>query len=44
MQTEHCRMDDVSMIKIGLYLNNVTLRNHDRLSTIKHDKLNKSEA
>jgi hypothetical protein len=37
-------MNDVSMIKIGLYLNNVTARNHDRLSRIKHDKINKCEA
>jgi hypothetical protein len=29
MQTEYCRMCDVSMMKIGLYLNNVTARNHD---------------
>jgi hypothetical protein len=38
-------MYDVSMMKkIGLYLDNVTAHNHDRLSRIKHDKLNKSEA
>jgi hypothetical protein len=37
-------MYDVSMMKIGLYLNNVAARNHDRLSRINHDKINESEA
>jgi hypothetical protein len=31
-------MYDASMMKIGLYLNNVVARNHDRLSRINHDK------
>jgi hypothetical protein len=34
-------MYDVSMMKIGLSLNNVAARNHDRLSRINHDKINK---
>jgi hypothetical protein len=37
-------MYDVSMMKISLYLNNIAARNHDRLSTINHDEINKSEA
>jgi hypothetical protein len=37
-------MYDVSMMKIGLYLNNVAARNHDRLSMINHDKIIESEA
>jgi uncharacterized protein YigE (DUF2233 family) len=37
-------MYDVSMMKIGLYLNNVAARNHDRLSRTNHNKINKSEA
>jgi hypothetical protein len=37
-------MYDVSMMKIGLYLNHVATRNHDLLSRINHDEINKSEA
>jgi hypothetical protein len=37
-------MYDISMMKIGLYLNNVATRNHDRLSRINKNKINKSEA
>jgi hypothetical protein len=36
-------MYDVSMMKIGLYLNNIAARNHDRSSKINHNKINKSE-
>jgi hypothetical protein len=37
-------MYDVSMMKIGLYLNNIAARNHDQLSRINHNKMNKNEA
>jgi hypothetical protein len=37
-------MYDVSMMKIGLYLNDITAHNHDRLSRISKNKINKSEA
>jgi hypothetical protein len=37
-------MHDVSMMKIGLYLNHIAARNRDRLSRINHNKINKSEA
>jgi hypothetical protein len=37
-------MNDEAWWKIGLYLDNNTTYDHDRLSRIKHDKLNKSEA
>jgi hypothetical protein len=33
-----------ALLKIGLYLNNIAARNHDRLSRINHDEINKSEA
>jgi hypothetical protein len=36
-------MYDVSMMKIGLYLNNIAAHNHERLSKVNHDKINKSE-
>jgi hypothetical protein len=36
-------MHDVSMMKIGLYLNNIAARNHDRLSRINDNKINKRE-
>jgi hypothetical protein len=32
------------MMKIGLYLNNGAARNHNLLSRINHDEINKSEA
>jgi hypothetical protein len=44
MKAGHSRIYDVSMTKIGLYLNNIAARNHDRLSRINHDEINKSEA
>jgi hypothetical protein len=37
-------MHDVSMMKIGLYLNNIAIHDHDRLSKINHNKINKGEA
>jgi hypothetical protein len=37
-------MYGVSMMKTGLYLNNIAARNHDRLSRINHNKMNKNEA
>jgi hypothetical protein len=37
-------MHDVSMIKIGLYLNRIAARDHDRLSRINHNKINKGRS
>jgi hypothetical protein len=37
-------MYGVSMMKIGLCLNNVAACNHDRLLRINHDEINKSKA